>query len=130
MGKPGGSPTVRQEGGSWGTWFPPTGASRGRATSSCLPVGALGAGEQLERMGERGPEHGEAVATIRPVNREVDHQRVAGNPGDTAREQWAWGVFAIESARIASAIPGASRSSTERVASGVTSRGATPCRLS
>ncbi len=44
----------------------------------------------------------------------------------TPRESSACGVFAIESARIASAIPGASRSSTERVASGVTSRGATP----
>ena len=46
-----------------GNMVSPTGASRGRATSSCLPVGAVGAGEQLERMGERGPEHGEAVAT-------------------------------------------------------------------
>ena len=36
------------------------------------------------------------------------------------------GVFATESARIASAIPGASRSSTLAVASGVTSRGPSP----
>src|SRR5690349_23966578 len=42
------------------------------------------------------------------------------------RESKPCGVFAIESARSACAIPGASRSSTSRVASGVTSRGARP----
>jgi hypothetical protein len=42
------------------------------------------------------------------------------------RERRPCGVFAIESARNACAIPGASRSSTSRVASGVTSRGASP----
>ena len=44
----------------------------------------------------------------------------------TPRESSPCGVFAIESARIAWEIPGASRSSTERVASGVTSRAASP----
>ena len=44
----------------------------------------------------------------------------------TPRESSACGVFAIESARIASAIPGARRSRTVIVASGVTSRGPRP----
>ena len=42
------------------------------------------------------------------------------------RESRACGVFASESARSASAIPGATRSSTSAVASGVTSRGPRP----
>ena len=44
----------------------------------------------------------------------------------TPRERRPCGVFAIESARTASAIPGATRSSTSVVASGVTSRGPKP----
>ena len=39
-----------------------------------------------------------------------------------ARESMAWRVLVMEYARIASAIPGTSRSQTARVASGVTSR--------
>lgn len=45
---------------------------------------------------------------------------------DTARESMALGVMAVEALRIASAIPGALRSATDKVASGVISREAKP----
>ena len=62
---------------------------------------------------------------------EVDQTRSRrgsrGRPqADSPRESRPCGVFAIASARIASAIPGAGRSSTLGVASGVTSRGPRP----
>ena len=44
----------------------------------------------------------------------------------TPRESIQWRVWGREASRIASAIPGTSRSITSPVASGVTSRGATP----
>ena len=52
---------------------------------------------------------------------EVDDQRRAADPGDARARASSCGVCAREAARIASAIPGASRSITARVASGVTS---------
>ena len=45
---------------------------------------------------------------------------------ETPRESIACGVLVMEAARIASSSPGVSRSTTSRVASGVTSRGEKP----
>ena len=76
-------------------------------------------------MGQGGPQHLEAVA--RPAGRAGKlTTRVEPTTPATPRESRPCGVFAIESARTASAIPGATRSSTSVVASGVTSRGPNP----
>jgi len=72
----------------------------------------------------------EAIRREQPSAAEEDlrKRRGEGRPTTPAapRERRPCGVFAIESARSACAMPGASRSTTSRVASGVTSRGARP----
>ena len=87
---------------------------------------ALVAGGQLEPVGEGGLQDREAVAAPSRRARQVDDERRAREArrgrGRAARAA----SSSRASARIASAIPGASRSSTGRVASGVTSRGVNP----
>ena len=77
-------------------------------------------------MTERRPKDRVAVAATAGRAGQVDDERRCRATPATPRESRPCGVFAIESARSACAIPGASRSSTVRVASGVTSRGAIP----
>jgi hypothetical protein len=57
-------------------------------------------------------QHGEAVAAAARRAGQVDDERRAEDPA-TPRESSACGVFAASRARIASAMPGASRSSTD-----------------
>ena len=88
---------------------------RGRSASA-ISASACGSasGDRRRRLGDAARVAGE-----------VDDQRRAADPGDAAREHPVR-VCGREASRIASAIPGTSRSITARVASGVTSRGATP----
>ena len=78
-----------------------------------------------------------AAALVKVSTTAIDSRTAFGLPGRltisvlprmplTARESMARGVMVMLWARIASAMPGASLSSTARVASGVTSRGAKP----
>ena len=76
-------------------------------------------------MCQRRAQNGEAVAAATRRARQVDDERRTEDACRASRER-PCGVLAIESARSACAIPGASRSNTSRVASGVTSRGASP----
>ena len=68
-------------------------------------------------MRERRAEDREPVAAAAGRARQVDDERRAEDAA-APRERRPCGVFAIESARRACAMPGASRSSTSRVASG------------
>ena len=100
---------------------------RGGRDASRLPVRRRRvAGGELEPVPERRPEDREPVAAAAGRAREGSRRASRPRSPATPRERSACGVRASASARIASAIPGASRSSTVRVASGVTSRGANP----
>ena len=81
--------------------------------------------QQLDRVRHHRQDRLERLANALRAPRQVEHQRPADAPA-TARERAAIGVFASPAARISSASPGASRSITARVASGVTSRGPNP----
>ena len=96
------------------------------STRSCLPVGRRAiAGGELEAVPERGPQHREPVAAAAGEPGRLTTSVAPRRPA-TPRESSAWGVRVSASERIASAMPGASRSITVEVASGVTSRGAKP----
>ena len=84
------------------------------------------AGEQLDRV-LRAPGRSTSKPSRQPPG-EPGRFTTSAWPRTPAspRESRACGVFASESARSASAIPGATRSSTSAVASGVTSRGPSP----
>ena len=75
-----------------------------------MPAGCVA--EKRERVIERGPQDGIAVAATARRAGQVDDQSAARRAPATPRESRPCGVFAIESARSASAIPGASRSRT------------------
>ena len=100
-------------------------AAPGLVWQSRLLVGRRSVREQLERVRKRGRR------TAKPSRQppvEPGRLTTSVEPRTPAapRERRPCGVLAIESARSACAMPGASRSSTSRVASGVTSRGASP----
>ena len=81
-------------------------------------------GEQLQRVRERRAEHLEAVAAAARGARQVDDERRPATPRGRAREAVRRLRDRVGADRLRDA--GASRSSTSRVASGVTSRGASP----
>ncbi len=83
------------------------------------------AGEKIDSVCEHGFDNGEAFAHGFRRTGQIDDQCPAANAA-TPREIIAIGVTFNDSARIASAIPGASRSITFDVASGVLSRGPSP----
>ena len=64
--------------------------------------------------------------TARGSREDSRDERARARPGESAGKRAARGVLRMPSARSASAMPGASRSITARVASGVTSRGPRP----
>ena len=79
-----------------------------------MPAARSHLARMLELVGDSIPAlHGSLGGTG-----EIDHQMAATLHADRARQH---GVFVIEYALMASAIPGTSRSQTDRVASGVTS---------
>ncbi len=79
------------------------------ASGSRLPVARPLAGEQLDGVLERRPQHGVAVAAAPGEPGRLTTSVLPATPA-TPRESSPCGVFAIESARSASAIPGATRS--------------------
>ena len=91
-----------------------SGAPRSRPPSSSIACGSTGE-DRLERLPH---------ALRRP--RQVHDQRRRRSCRRSPRDSAAIGVCASPAARISSASPGASRSSTALVASGVTSRGPNP----
>ena len=76
-------------------------------------------------VGQHRLEHSQPVAHRRGA-RQVDHDSPAGQPGDPSESIAVGTPAATPAARMASAMPGACRSSTASVASGVPSVGVRP----